>query len=64
MDVLEQFRIGYFSFCSNIDTSAKEIYLAYKDRRHIEECFDYLKNKALQQQHTNAAINISEAGLS
>lgn len=44
MDVLKQVRMGYFSFCSNIDTEAKEIYLDYKERWNIEECFDYLKN--------------------
>lgn len=44
MDVLKQVRMGYFSFCSNIDAKAEEIYLEYKGRWDIEECFDYLKN--------------------
>jgi len=44
MDVLKQKRMGYFSFCSNIDTNPKEIYLIYKERWDIEQCFDYLKN--------------------
>lgn len=44
MDVLNEVRLGYFSFCSNIDTAAKEIYLAYKERWDIEQLFDYLKN--------------------
>lgn len=44
MDVLKEIRMGYFSFCSNIDTDPKELYLAYKQRWDIEQCFDYLKN--------------------
>ena len=44
MDVLKEIRMGYFSFCSNLDLSAKEIYLNYKNRWDIEQCFDYLKN--------------------
>lgn len=44
MDVLNEVRLGYFSFCSNLDTDAKEIYLAYKERWDIEQLFDYLKN--------------------
>ena len=36
--------MGYFSFCSNLDVLAKEIYLDYKQRWDIEQCFDYLKN--------------------
>lgn len=36
--------MGYFSFCSNLDVPAKEIYLDYKQRWDIEQCFDYLKN--------------------
>ena len=43
-DVLKEIRLGYFSFCSNLDLSAKEIYLNYKQRWDIEQCFDYLKN--------------------
>lgn len=43
-DVMKQTRMGYFSFCSNLDLSAKEIYLDYKERWDIEQCFDYLKN--------------------
>lgn len=39
-----QVRMGYFSFCSNIDAEAKVIYLDYQERWNIEECFDYLKN--------------------
>lgn len=43
-DVLKEVRMGYFSFCSNLDVPAKEIYLNYKQRWDIEQCFDYLKN--------------------
>lgn len=43
-DVIKEVRMGYFSFCSNLDQSAKEIYLTYKQRWDIEQCFDYLKN--------------------
>jgi len=43
-DVLQETRLGYFSFCSNLDVEAKEIYLSYKQRWDIEQCFDYLKN--------------------
>ena len=44
MDVLKEVRMGYFSFCSNLDIPAREIYLNYKQRWDIEQCFDYLKN--------------------
>ena len=47
MDVLNNVRLGYFSFCSNMDISPKEIYLHYKERWDIEQCFDYLKNSVL-----------------
>ena len=36
--------MGYFSFCSNLDLDAKEIYLDYKEHWDIKQCFDYLKN--------------------
>lgn len=44
MDVLKEKRMGYFSFSSNLDVPAKDIYLNYKQRWDIEQCFDYLKN--------------------
>lgn len=44
MDILEQKRTGYYAMVSNIDTDAKEIFLSYKARWDIEQCFDYLKN--------------------
>lgn len=43
-DVLKEIRMGYFSFCSNLNVTAKEIYMNYKQRWDIEQCFDYLKN--------------------
>ena len=44
MDVVGETRRGYFAFVSNLDKPSKEIYLLYKERWDIEECFDYLKN--------------------
>lgn len=37
-------RIGMFSFYSNIEADPQEIYIAYKGRWAIENCFSYLKN--------------------
>ena len=37
-------RRGIFSFISNTGLDAKEVYLDYKERRDIENCFDYMKN--------------------
>lgn len=37
-------RRGLFAFVSNLDTDSKEIYLEYKSRWDIEQCFDSLKN--------------------
>ena len=37
-------RKGIFAFISNKDEDAKKIYLTYKERWDIEQCFDYLKN--------------------
>lgn len=48
-DVIKEVRMGYFSFCSNLDIPAKEIYLSYKERWDIEQCFDYLKNSIMQK---------------
>lgn len=47
-DVIHEKRLGYFSFCSNLDADPKEIYLNYKQRWDIEQCFDYLKNSVSQ----------------
>jgi len=37
-------RFGLSYLYSNLDVSSHEVYLAYKARWEIEECFDYLKN--------------------
>lgn len=46
-DVLKEIRMGYFSFCSNLNIDPQDIYLAYKQRWDIEQCFDYLKNSVV-----------------
>lgn len=43
-DMFTDRRKGMFAFISNRDEEAKKIYLAYKERWDIEQCFDYLKN--------------------
>ena len=43
-DMFSDRRKGIFAFISNRDEEAKKIYLAYKERWDIEQCFDYLKN--------------------
>lgn len=35
---------GIFAFVSNLKENAKEVYLDYKGRWGIENCFDYMKN--------------------
>lgn len=40
-------RRGVFAFCSNIQDSAENIYLSYKERWDIEQCFDYMKNNVV-----------------
>ena len=42
--VIKETQLGYFSFSSNLDLTAKEIYLSYNERWDIEQCFDFLKN--------------------
>ena len=49
MDLTKKPRMGYFCFCSNLYTEPKEIYLDYKERWDIEECFDYLKNSVREE---------------
>ena len=43
-NLLEKKRTGVYGFVSNIDDKAENIFLLYKERWHIEQCFDYLKN--------------------
>jgi transposase len=40
----EKLKKNYLAFISNIDEDPQQIYLRYKGRWEIEECFDYLKN--------------------
>ena len=43
-DMFSDRRKGVFAFVSNKDEEAKQIYLAYKERCDIEQCFEYMKN--------------------
>ncbi len=43
-NTLNETRTGYYSFCSNLAIEPTELYLEYKQRWDIEECFSYLKN--------------------
>ncbi|NCD26808.1 MAG: hypothetical protein EOL86_14630 [Deltaproteobacteria bacterium] len=40
----EKLKKNYLAFISNLDENPEQIYLRYKGRWEIEECFDYLKN--------------------
>lgn len=40
----ENKRHGVYAFISNLDKKPEEIFLMYKERWYIEQCFDYLKN--------------------
>lgn len=58
-DMFSDRRRGMFSFISNRDEEAKKIYLAYKERWDIEQCFDYLKNSVdigASSQRSNESI--------
>lgn len=43
-DFFADTRRGLYAFVSNIDEKPSEIYMKYKERWDIEQCFDYLKN--------------------
>lgn len=43
-DFFANTRRGLYAFVSNIDEKPLEIYMKYKERWDIEQCFDYLKN--------------------
>lgn len=43
-NVIDEKHKGYFSFLSNLDETAQEVYLTYKERQEIEQLFDYLKH--------------------
>ena len=52
-------RRGMFAFVSNTGDSAKQIYLSYKERWDVEQCFDYLKNTVQLHspyKHSNADL--------
>ena len=42
--IFDDNRRGMFAFVSNTGSNAKQLYLTYKERWDIEQCFDYLKN--------------------
>ena len=42
--IFDDNRKGMFAFVSNTGSNAKQLYLTYKERWDIEQCFDYLKN--------------------
>lgn len=50
---------GYFSLISNIDDTSEAIYLTYKERANIEQCYDFLKNTM----HAGAAYAHSDNAL-
>lgn len=59
LDMFADKRKGMFAFISNLDQTPKQIYLAYKERWDIEQCFDYLKNTVeigASYQHNNASL--------
>ncbi|HHU88110.1 MAG TPA: transposase [Spirochaetales bacterium] len=52
-------RRGVFAFVSNMDEHPKRIFLDYKGRWDIEQCFDYLKNvvsPSAPYQHSNEKL--------
>ena len=42
--IFDDARRGMFAFISNTGLSPKQIYMTYKERWDVEQCFDYLKN--------------------
>lgn len=42
--IFDDERRGMFAFVSNTGDPAKEVYMNYKERWDVEQCFDYLKN--------------------
>ncbi len=58
-DFFSDSRRGVFSFVSNMDEHPKRIFLDYKGRWDIEQCFDYLKNivsPSAPYQHSNEKL--------
>lgn len=59
-DILSNRRRGVFSFVSNLEGNTKEVYLDYKERWEIENCFDYMKNSVVKKPlyaHDNETID-------
>ena len=59
-DIMSNNRRGLFAFVSNLDENAKEVYLDYKERWEIENCFDYMKNSVAKKPlhaHDNGSID-------
>lgn len=59
-DIFSINRRGLFAFVSNLDENAKEVYLDYKERWEIENCFDYMKNSVAKKPlhaHDNGSID-------
>ena len=59
-DILSNRRRGVFAFVSNLGENAKEVYLDYKERWDIENCFDYMKNSVSKKPlyaHDNETID-------
>lgn len=48
-DLLSNNRRGVFAFVSNLGCDAKQVYLTYKERWEIENCFDYMKNNVVRK---------------
>lgn len=58
--ILSNRRRGIFAFVSNLEENAKEVYLDYKERWEIENCFDYMKNSVSKKPlyaHDNETID-------
>ena len=51
-DHRRQFKFGAIILCSNLWKTPEEIYSIYKERREIEQTFDFLKNQ-LEQDKTH-----------
>lgn len=42
--IFDDKRRGMFAFVSNTGATARQLYMSYKERWDVEQCFDYLKN--------------------
>jgi len=58
-DFFSDMRRGLYAFVSNLDQDPKSIFMSYKERWDIEQCFDYLKNSvstSAPYQRTNESL--------